>query len=106
MKSTIFKEIQNERDYQDKRFGKQPRSLKPTLYLAVLTEELGEVARAIIEGQSENYRAELIQLAAVAVAAIQEFDEGSATYDLDEVCPPIVYASQGQLNKATNTRKN
>jgi len=34
--------------------------------LAVLTEELGEVARAILEGS--NLREELIQVAAVAVA--------------------------------------
>jgi NTP pyrophosphatase (non-canonical NTP hydrolase) len=37
--------------------------------LAVLTEEVGEVARAIIEDESAvNLREELIQVAAVAVA--------------------------------------
>lgn len=87
----IYSEIQEERCNQDKRFGKQPRSLRPPVYLAVLTEELGEVARAIIDGDSENYRTELIQLAAVAVAAIEDFDGGVSIHNLEDICPPIVY---------------
>lgn len=31
------------------------KMIKPEVYLAVLTEELGEVARSIIEGDSDNY---------------------------------------------------
>ncbi len=90
----IFDEIQEERNSQDAKFGKQPRSLKPSLYLAVLMEELGEVARAVIEGDSQNYRHELIQLAAVAVAAIEDYDFGAALCELDDVCPPIIYACE------------
>ena len=46
--------------------------------MVILTEEVGEVARAIYEaddpGAGEDYRAELVQVAAVAVAAIESYD--------------------------------
>lgn len=92
----ILEEVQGERLRQDLKFGAQPRSLKPTVYLAVLTEELGEVARSIIEGDSDNYRVELIQLAAVAVAAVQEFDLGNSTHQIESVCKPIIYKKDWQ----------
>jgi NTP pyrophosphatase (non-canonical NTP hydrolase) len=41
----------------------------------VLTEEVGEVARAVLDGSPlEHLRAELIQVAAVAVAIIEWID--------------------------------
>ena len=46
-----------------------------SLRLAALVEEVGEVARALHEGEQENLRAELVQVAAVAVAWL----EGIAT---------------------------
>ena len=88
---SILSEIEQERERQDLMFGAQPRSFKPALYLAVLAEEFGEVVRSIIEGDSENYRVELIQLAAVAVAAIEDFDHGNSTHQLEFVCKPIFY---------------
>lgn len=43
--------------------------LNPMTKLAVLTEELGEVARAVLDEEPlEDLRGELIQVAAVAVA--------------------------------------
>lgn len=92
----ILKEIQSERLRQDLKFGVQPRSLKPALYLAVLAEELGEVARSIIEGDSDNYRVELIQLAAVAAATVEDFDLGNSTHQIESVCKPIVYKKDWQ----------
>jgi len=50
--------------------------------LAVLTEELGEVARELCDARAEgrdpgpNLRVELIQLAAVAVAWVEGLDRG------------------------------
>lgn len=87
----ILKEVKEERDRQDRKFGEQPRSLTPSLYIPVLGEEFGEVCRAAIEGDSKNYRTELIQLAAVAVAAIEDYDAGQPLYNLEAVCPPIEY---------------
>ena len=43
--------------------------------LAVLAEEVGEVARALIEG--DGLRAELIQVAAVALAWAESFPEAA-----------------------------
>lgn len=40
---------------------------------AVLTEECGEVARAVLDRQSDNLRDELVQVAAVAVAWLESF---------------------------------
>ena len=42
--------------------------------VAVLTEEVGEVARAFLAGNPANMRTELIQVAAVAVAIIEGID--------------------------------
>ncbi len=92
----VLSEIEQERKTQDLRFGAQPRSLKPTVYLTVLTEELGEVARSIIEGDSDNYRVELIQLAAVAVAAVEDFDRGNSTHQIESVCKSIFYQKDRQ----------
>jgi NTP pyrophosphatase (non-canonical NTP hydrolase) len=86
----IIQDILNERARQDAEFGTLPRNLKPTFYLPILTEELGEVARSIIDGDSLGYRQELIQLAAVAIAAVEEFDSGNATGHLELVCHPNI----------------
>jgi NTP pyrophosphatase (non-canonical NTP hydrolase) len=88
---SIISEIEQERKRQDLKFGTPPRSRKPALYLAVLMEEVGEIARSILEGDSDNYRIELIQVAAVAVAALQDFDYGNSTYAIESICKPIVY---------------
>jgi NTP pyrophosphatase (non-canonical NTP hydrolase) len=88
---SILSEVEQERKRQDLKFGTPPRSRKPPLYLAVLMEEVGEIARSILEGDSDNYRVELIQVAAVAVAAIEDFDCGNSTYAIESVCKPIVY---------------
>jgi hypothetical protein len=44
------------------------------LRMAVLTEEVGEVARAVMERDRDGLRAELVQVAAVAVAWIEGID--------------------------------
>jgi NTP pyrophosphatase (non-canonical NTP hydrolase) len=56
---------------------------QPAMWLAILTEEVGEVAKEIAEGRigpfnNENYRTELIHVAAVAAAAIECLDRGVA----------------------------
>ena len=47
----------------------------PVDWLPVLIEEVGEVARAICEGDSDGYRAELIQVAAMCAALLYSFDQ-------------------------------
>lgn len=88
MASEIIKEIEAERSRQDEKWGEQNHDLP--VWLAVLTEEVGEVAKAILEARAalpgnqmastlyiEDLRKELVQVAAVAVAAIEYIDRGS-----------------------------
>lgn len=44
--------------------------------LAILTEEVGEVARDLLDGPTDNLRTELVQVAAVAVAWVEALDRG------------------------------
>lgn len=71
---TINKEIQTERERQDKKWGKQDHT--PHYWMVILMEEVGEAANAICGKAHDykNYREELIQIAAVAVAAIESYD--------------------------------
>ena len=60
--------VQAERARQDAKWGPPDAStyaLKLEL-VAVLTEECGEVARAVLEQDRDNLRTELVQVAAVA----------------------------------------
>lgn len=47
------------------------KDVNPLVKLGVLTEECGEVARALLDGSPETLRTELIQVAAVAVAWLE-----------------------------------
>lgn len=71
----VISQIIDERRRQDEKWGAQHHG--PDGWLAILTEELGEVAKAILEGRGFGYRDELIQVAAVAVAAIECLDGGN-----------------------------
>lgn len=71
----IFVAIIDERNRQDRKHGEgSMRRCADNIRLAILTEEVGEVARAIIEGDAENLREELVQVAACAVAWIEAID--------------------------------
>ncbi|HQQ81958.1 MAG TPA: MazG-like family protein [Cyclobacteriaceae bacterium] len=75
----VFKEIHEERKRQDDKWGQQDHS--PADYLMILGEEVGEANKAALEWRfgytgmdPDNYRKELIQVAAVAVAMIESYD--------------------------------
>jgi NTP pyrophosphatase (non-canonical NTP hydrolase) len=83
--SQVLTEVQKERERQNKKFGEQNHD--PFKWMAILGEEVGEVHRALLEahfdgnegyagGSMEDYREELIQVAAVAVAQVEAFDRG------------------------------
>lgn len=58
--------IRAERERQEAKWGEQNHDdLK---WLAILTEEVGELAQAILEGNASGIKVERIQVAAVAVA--------------------------------------
>ena len=87
---SIMAEVTKERMLQDLKWGQQNHD--PALWLSILMEEVGEVAKASLEGrfaqtrkyralQRADYRAELIQVAAVAVAMIECFDRPKMVED-------------------------
>ena len=78
----IYKELVEERIKQHLQWGEQNHG--PLFWNAILQEEVGEVARAVVDNHNEGlslevYRNELVQVAAVAISAIESYDrnEGS-----------------------------
>lgn len=77
----VLAEAKKERERQIEKWGTQDHD--PHWWLAILTEEVGEVAEQIAEARIGNwdpahYREELVHVAAVAVAALQVADDGIA----------------------------
>jgi NTP pyrophosphatase (non-canonical NTP hydrolase) len=79
----IFEEIRKERVSQDEKYGHN-RNHHPLEWMAILTEEVSEVGRGALEyhfrgapinKETGNFREELIQVAVVAVAAVESIDE-------------------------------
>jgi len=68
----ILQEIRNERARQDAKWGSQ-RHLPPYTWMTILMEEVGEAAKASLEGDPVGYAEELVQVAAVTVAALESF---------------------------------
>lgn len=77
-----LRDVLNERNKQDAKWGEQNHT--PMKWLAILTEEVGEVAKAILEGNHGEYRKELVQVAAVAVASIESLDRNLFGLEEDE----------------------
>lgn len=82
----ILEEIVNERTRQDEKWGVQ--NCAPFEWLSILVEEVGEVAKAAnnmtchyTEAAVENYREELVQVAAVVVSALECLDRNG--YEAD-----------------------
>jgi NTP pyrophosphatase (non-canonical NTP hydrolase) len=78
MREQVIREVHIERDRQQALWGEQNHH--PDYWLSILAEEFGEVARAICERDWENYREELIHVAAVAVSMAECFDRNIDTY--------------------------
>ncbi len=80
MRDDIRRAIDMERDRQQEKWGGTHRwgqgdcssaMVTRTVKVAVLTEECGEVARAVLEDDDMGLVEELIQVAAVAIAWIE-----------------------------------
>ncbi|MDC1285225.1 hypothetical protein N8Z33_00900 [Flavobacteriaceae bacterium] len=72
----ILQEIKKERAQQDAKWGTQDHH--PFKWGAILSEEVGETLSAVLEDDMVNYREELVQVAAVAVAMIESIDRKEA----------------------------
>lgn len=77
--------VLEERDKQDAKWGQQDHV--PLKWMMILQEELGEAAKAILEADDEwdesKYRDEMVQVAAVALAAVESYDRRQGTW----TCP-------------------
>ena len=70
----ILELVYLERSRQDKKWG-YPRQVSDELWYTILGEEVGEVARGILERDVDNLKDELVQVAAVCVAWLQNIME-------------------------------
>lgn len=75
--SKVLVEVESERSRQDQIWGEQNHC--PADWLMILVEEVGEANKAALEARFggkplTEYRTELIQVAAVAVAAVECLD--------------------------------
>lgn len=76
----IYEMIDQERERQKQQWGKEhgwgfgdcsSPAVDPAVKVAVLTEEIGEVARAVLERDGKQLVVELVQVAAVALAWLE-----------------------------------
>jgi NTP pyrophosphatase (non-canonical NTP hydrolase) len=79
-REVILLHVSDERDRQDAKWGGIPgvERRDDHTYAAVLTEEVGEACQAWLQRDTRSLREELVQTAAVAVAWIEELDNGGA----------------------------
>ena len=75
IRSDVYALIDAERVRQVEKWGREGDCssplVSPPVKVAVLTEEVGEVARAVLDSDEGNLRDELVQVAAVAVAWLE-----------------------------------
>lgn len=75
----VMNDVLHERDRQDFKFGEQNHD--PAWWMVILAEEVGEASKAICDWRwgsdtVRHIRQELIQSAAVAIAAVECLDRG------------------------------
>lgn len=76
-RAAVMGHICRERDRQDGLWPEQAPgagSIEPHTMVAILTEEVGEVAKAALEGDDSELRTELVQTAAVCVKWLENLD--------------------------------
>lgn len=82
--------IRHERNRQTKKYGEVKGIISAEKVVSILTEELGEFTHAINRAEYISAKTELVQLAAVAVKYIENFDLLVAQYSWSngEILPP------------------
>lgn len=70
----VLQQIIQERERQDRKWGTK-FSNSAERWLAILAEEFGEVAMAVVERDYPQMKKELIETAAVCVKFLEFFDE-------------------------------
>lgn len=73
----VLQAIREERRRQDERWG-SPNTNPLPVWQLVLSEEVGEVARAVLQGDRYGLREELVQVAAAVVAWLEQLERETA----------------------------
>jgi len=71
LRDRIFQLIEQERERQSLKFASDPIA-SDTQFVTIVTEELGEVCRAINQGKRAEMLKEMIQTCAVIIAHMEE----------------------------------
>jgi len=79
--------VRVERGEQERKWGEQNHS--PFIWLTILGEEFGEACKAAVEGDVSGACRELIQAAAVCVAAVESFDRNRGAGFLNVVAEQL-----------------
>jgi len=76
--SKALQDVLAERERQDLKWGVQNH--EHLRWLAILGEEVGETNSAVLESNAMQYRTEMVEVAAVALAAVECFDRRAETW--------------------------
>jgi len=81
LRNEIFKRIQHKREEQDIKWKQRPHSFP--FWVTILAEELGELAKAVLEDKLKpsdlcDIEDEAIDVAAVAVAILEQIQKGGS----------------------------
>jgi len=86
--ANILAEVWDEIESQYRQWGDQDHT--PDYWNAILGEEAGEVAKAVVERDGKGYRRELVQVAAVAVNAAYDWDRAPRFLDLHDTVTKVL----------------
>jgi hypothetical protein len=78
-KHPVLVEIAAERTRQDQLWGIQDH--EATTWLAILLKQVGQAADAGLNGRPADLRKQFVQVASVAVAAIESYDRNASKED-------------------------
>jgi hypothetical protein len=83
-----YEAIEEERGYQNRKWGVNRTHTWPE-WMLILADEFGEAARAAkdvywVDGSGSDLRSELIQVAAVAVAMIEQLDRDRYQHEAEK----------------------
>lgn len=71
----IYDEVNKQLKRQKEKWGTQDHL--PYTWIAILTEEVGEVCQAALKGNAKGYREEILHVIAVAVAQLESWDRNN-----------------------------
>lgn len=99
----VMRDVARERQRQDSKWG--PQNHHPAWWMAILMEEVGEAAQEVLGLQfgeaakaHGDLRKELIEVAAVAISAVEALDHGAAGLGRDDARDATPSAQWAPLN--------